>query len=208
MFITHSYLGTTRGSYRCLFFLLLKDYIQQEADFVRRLEPGLERFARQLGDQGAVVRAFKGDIENTRQHVLDKPWSNRQLRAITKTPSILMIDQDFDVFDPNEHTWVLLHFGEEPRHLNATLAHETTLERLAEAVVDPETDVFGSARALVDQATLHDGVDLIEAKPGIFGFSVDLVGVVRFIAGLREGRNRTGGGVQQRDPADNTPREM
>src|SRR3989304_3847064 len=88
MFITHSYLGTTRGPYRCLFFLLLEDYIEAQTQFVRDLDLDLERFARRFGDTGAVVRPFIGDIESTRQQVLGKRWSDRQRSEIYKTPSL------------------------------------------------------------------------------------------------------------------------
>ena len=63
MWITHSYLGTTRGRMRCLFFLLYEDYIETQTQFARELDLELERFARNLGDRGAVVRPFLGDID-------------------------------------------------------------------------------------------------------------------------------------------------
>ena len=55
MLITHSFLGVNQGDYRCLFFLLFEDYIETQYQFVRELEPHLERFARNLGDSGALA---------------------------------------------------------------------------------------------------------------------------------------------------------
>lgn len=97
MFITHSYLGTIRGPYRCLFFLLLEDYIQAQSQFVRELDLELERFARNLGDSAPLVKSFTGDIDTTRSHVLDKSWNRDQSQEIVKTPGMLMINEDFDV---------------------------------------------------------------------------------------------------------------
>ena len=50
MWITHSYLGSTRGKMRYLFFLLYEDYIDAQTQFAQELDLFLERFARNLGD--------------------------------------------------------------------------------------------------------------------------------------------------------------
>ncbi len=79
MHITHSFIGTIRKPYRCLFFLLLEDYIEAQTHFARELDLNLERFARNLGDSAALVRPFTGDIDTVRQQVLDKQWSEAEL---------------------------------------------------------------------------------------------------------------------------------
>jgi hypothetical protein len=43
MYITHSYLGTTQGRFRCLFLLLLEDYIEAQSHMLRDLDMALER---------------------------------------------------------------------------------------------------------------------------------------------------------------------
>jgi hypothetical protein len=58
MLITSSYLGVTRGEHRCLFFLLLEDYIQAQTQFFRELELYLERFARDLSEAGVAYSPF------------------------------------------------------------------------------------------------------------------------------------------------------
>ena len=176
MFITHSYLGTTRGPYRCLFFLLLEDYIEAQTQFVRELDLYLERFARRLGDAGAVVRPFAADIESTRQQVLEKAWSEDQKCELHNTPSLLMINEDFATFDPRAHPWIQLHLGRRLER-GAAGVHEfgSMLDRLAEAVLDSGQDIFQSAHQLVHKLPLSEGLKVFEAKPGIFGFSIDLV---------------------------------
>jgi hypothetical protein len=49
------------------------------------------------------------------------------------------------------------------------------LDRLAEAVLDSGQDIFQSAHQLVHTLPLSEGLKVFEAKPGIFGFSIDLV---------------------------------
>jgi len=54
MWITHSYLGTTRGDVRCLFFLLYEDYIAAQSGLSEPVRQEIERFARNMGEFGAV----------------------------------------------------------------------------------------------------------------------------------------------------------
>lgn len=176
MHITHSYLGTTKGRFRCVFFLLLEDYIQAQSQFVRELDLALERFARNMKDSGVLVRPFAGDIESTKSHVLTKKWSREQLEEITKTPGLLMIDVDFDAFDPREHRWLHFCFGARLHEgVPATYQMGEALGRLAEAVCDADTDVFRAANSLKHEVGFADAAKVFEAKPGVFGFSIDLV---------------------------------
>ena len=129
-----------------------------------------------LGDAGAVVRPFVGDIEETRKHVLDKPWQEREIEEMRKTPSLLMIGEDFDVFDPRRHSWIHLNFGERvDRGVPGVSEFRHTLEQLADAVQNPTEDVFAAAHRLIHRVRLSDAAEVFEAKPGTFGFSIDLI---------------------------------
>jgi hypothetical protein len=111
MHITHSYMGSVMGPFKCLFFMLIEDYIEAQSQFVRDLDQELERFARKLGNSAAVVKPFTGDIDAVRSQVLDKNWTENELREVTNTPGLLMINQDFDVFNPRLHPWMIINFG-------------------------------------------------------------------------------------------------
>jgi hypothetical protein len=103
MWITHSYLGTTRNGLRCLFFLLFEDYIEAQHGFSKELNLEIERFARNMGNFGAIVAPFAGDVPAVQQSILDKSWSPSELDLVRNTPAMLMIDKDFDEFDPRIH---------------------------------------------------------------------------------------------------------
>ena len=186
MWITHSYLGTTRGKMKCLFFLLYEDYVKTQSQFARELDLELERFARNLGNSGAVVRPFLGDIEKTKSHIFEKPWDERERKELYKTPSLLMINVDFDEFDPREHPWFLLHFSDKMREIGISGAQEfrTVFYQLAEAVKNTDEDPFKVAHAAYYEIHPVDAVRIFEAKPGIFGFSVDLIKAGRFLEAL------------------------
>lgn len=176
MFVTHSYLGTTIGPYRCLFFLLLEDYLEAQSAFADHLSQDLERFARNLGDKGALVRPFLGDVETVRVEVHDKPWSAAELEEVRKTPAILMIDRDFDQFSPREHPWFLLHFGRRAASMPDERLFRSILGELVDVVKDPSVNVFEAAAQARHEITAADVVKVFEAKPSLFGFSINLIG--------------------------------
>jgi len=182
MHISSSYLITRKGDFRCQFFLLLKDYLQAQSQFVQELDLALERFARDMKDSGVLVRPFPGDIENTRAQVLARAWSEGERREIEKTPALLMIDVDFVGFDPRAHRWLHLYFPEHQAD-GVPVAHDT-LAKLATAVCNAEIDVFRAANQIIHQIRLGDAAKVFQAKPGMFGFSVDLVRGGEFVARL------------------------
>ena len=171
MYITSTYVGTSRGHYRYLFFLLLRDYIQEEHELSRQMDASLERFARDIGSAAALVRPFPGDIEATQQDVLRKPWPPTAKQEIQTTPSLLMIDREFDAFDPREHPWLQIRIPLQGREDET----RTILERLAILVTsDLDDDVFRRARDLVQGQARPDLRKIIGLRPGVFGVSVDL----------------------------------
>ncbi|MFH0982764.1 MAG: hypothetical protein V2A79_14670 [Planctomycetota bacterium] len=185
MWITHTYLGIARDDKRCLFFLLYQDYIDAESQFARELDLELERFARNLGHSAALVRPFRGDIEATRSHILHKNWTPEQHKELRRTPALLMINVDFDAFDPQEHPWFLLSFGDKmTQGLVGVYEFRDALRKLAEAVSAVNVDVFEAAHVIQHEIRLSDAAKLFEAKPGILGISVDLMQAGRFLAEL------------------------
>lgn len=174
MHITHSFIGSVKGPFKCLFFLLVEDYIEAQSQFVRDLDQELERFARKLGDSAAVVKPFIGDIDAVRSQVLDKNWTESELLEVRNTPSLLMINQDFDVFNPREHPWMIINFGHRKTDYLVALPFKGILNGIANAVLDPNEDFFVAANNLENEIRATELVNVFEAKPGIFGFSINL----------------------------------
>ncbi len=183
MWITHSYVGTTRNGVKCLFFLLLEDYIEEQTQFARELNLELERFARNLGKFGAVVRPFSGDIEHAKENILDKNWTQEQLEEVRKTPALLMIGTDFDDFDPQENQWVLFNLGSRIYEgVPGAYRFREPLASITSAVANEGVDPFEVAHRAQHEIEAHDALKVFEAKPGLFGFSVDLVKAGEVIA--------------------------
>jgi len=193
MHITHSYIGTVKEPFQCLFFLLIEDYIEAQTQFARELDLELERFARKLGDSAALVKPFMGDIDAVRKHILDKDWSDSELQEIRNTPGLLMIDQDFDSFDPRNHPWMVINFGRRKTDMLTTLEFRGILDKLADAVLDPDEDFFTAAHNLKHDIRATELANIFEAKPGIFGFSINLfyAGAIlnKIFARMRSGKH-------------------
>jgi len=170
---------------RCLFFLLYEDYIDAQTQFAKELDRILERFARNLGDNGAVVRPFLGDIEKTKSHVLEKAWTDDERQELQKTPSLLMINVDFDKFDPRNHQWMIFNFRDRmTQGISTVYDLDGILTSLAEIITSNESDIFSAANEIKHDVQPIDAVRIFEAKPGVFGFSIDLIEAGRFLKQL------------------------
>ena len=175
MHITHSYKGSIKGNFRYSFYLLYEDYIEVQKPFSRDFDLLLERFARNMGDYGVVVRPFLGDIETARSHILEKPWTEHEKKELRKTPGLLVIDRDFDEFNPREHRWLYLNFGGRIYDTPVPIdEYEDILSDLAEIVSNPDSDFFKDALPVIRKLKMSGLAEIFEAKPEIFGFSVDL----------------------------------
>lgn len=172
MFVTHSYIGTSRRGLRCLFFLLFEDYLEAQRGLSAELTTELERFARNLGDKGAVVLPFAGDVPATQQSIRDKRWPHESVELLQNTPAMLMIGTDFDDFDPRYHSWVLFHFGRGTRQEPSKF--RSLMEKVVEAVDDETKSPFQVVQMAIRDGHLEDAYGSVELKPGVWGVSVDL----------------------------------
>lgn len=175
MHITHRFKGSIQGRFRYSFFLLYEDYIQAQSSFAREFDLQLERFARNMEDDGVVVRPFLGDIETAKSDLLSKEWTTQEKRQFMNTPGLFVIDKDFDDFNPREDQWLYLNFDRQIYDSSVSLdEYEDILGIFAEIISNPERDFFKEALPIVRKLKLAKVAEIFEAKPSIFGFSIDL----------------------------------
>lgn len=176
MWITHRFIGITKDDTDYLFFLLLEDYIDEQTQFYKELSLELERFARNLGERGALVKPFTGDIEEARKSVLEKGWSPDQEEEIKKTPAILLINTDFNEFDPRDHQWAVLNFGNRLYEgIPGVYKFRDILIELAKIISKEDGNPFRFIENIHKEIKAENALKVFEAKPNIFGFSIDLV---------------------------------
>lgn len=171
MWITHSYLGTNCNGMRCLFFLLLRDYIEADNGFSKDVTAEIERFARDIGNFGAVVKPFAGDVSNVNRDISSKKWTEKQKEDLLRTPALLMIDKNFDEFDPSKHSWVVIHL--EPSNQGATQLR-SVLKLITDAVKTPYSNPITVVQQALRKARLLEAGKAVSLKPGAFGIDVDL----------------------------------
>ncbi len=201
MHITHSFVGTTVGQFRYLFFALYEDYNDFQRSFVQEFNNVyLQRLARDLRDQGAVIQPFLGDIETTRSHVLAKDWTNDELREVGRIPSLLVISTDFDDFSPRSDPWLILHFGERRYGGPDGLAElDETIRAITAAVTDPDSEPRELYKIARDMTREHSNLGCaFSVQPGMFGVSIDIIEAGRYLRELIRNHRRLIG----RQPGD------
>jgi len=94
-----------------------------------------------------------------------------------------MINVDFDEFDPRRHDWVYFYYGHRLYGESADKFAQT-LDRLATSIGASDKDVFRVVRSAVYDLDRSDLEGVVGAKPGMFGFTIDLLRGARFMQKL------------------------
>lgn len=178
MFVTSNYEKIRKGDFKYSFFLNNRDCLENKRDFVQELNILIERFSRDLDDKGLIVKSYDSDIEKVRNEILDKPWNSRRLKTIRKTPGILMLDTEFDEFNPNKDNWLYFYFIRDQRFKenkgnSFTIEEaEELFDKLSEIIAKDNGNVFEKVKKILFiEKTKKVGKFL--AKEGIsYGISI------------------------------------
>ena len=185
MYVTARYAGTVLGKVNYLFLLLTEDYIEENRKIAEAVSPLLTKFARDLGDEGALVRPFKGHEATTLGDVVRRPWGNEMIMRMRRDlPALLAIDEDFDHFDPSKHQYIYISLRDSMDQFGNVKVFELQefLEALTEAVKNGE--VFETARKQLREHKQRLAWGALQLKPGIFGFALDLKKGLEFARAL------------------------
>ncbi len=86
-----------------------------------------------------------------------------------------MIDQDFNDFDPRNHPWLIINFGRRVTGSYGGLPQfEHLLDELVEVMLTADEGFFTAAYNLKHEIQATECAKVFEAKPGLFGFSINL----------------------------------
>ena len=193
MYVTTRFIGTKRGDLNYLFFLLTEDYIRDAREIMSSLTPLLTKFARDLGEDAALVTPFEGDERSTLGDALDKfrCRSDYDKRSFTKKlPSILVIDVDFDAFDPRYCNHILISLRDSMNEYGQVRIFEVQ-ELLDELVLGARINYL--FQHIGDFIKVHKkeskwslAKDIIEIRPDVFGISLDIRKAIELIRGTKE----------------------
>lgn len=164
MYITSKYLGKNEKK-KYYFYLLYEDYIQTQLNYVKELEKYIERFGRNLEDNGGVIKPFKEDIEQTKNDILSKNWDEKEKSIFTKTPGMLMIDVEFDKFDPKENQWIYFNFEQQSNSEENILKVDKLLKGICSIINKDSKDIFKEIKKIRNRITRQKGKNILELKP-------------------------------------------
>ena len=190
--IVSSFAAVGGPPYRYTYLLVVSNtYFDAVRDELNRQA---EAFAADLRGEGVLARSFPQRIYDTAREVLDKPWPSdvSDRMEYDSDPFIVVIDQPFREFDPQEHPYAvvwLADFHTDPESVRPLLQ---TLARKTKADDDVVLYLRDVAQQAQRAARAEEGADAlsaaariasyVEIKPRVFGVSIDLKAVLRDIA--------------------------
>lgn len=192
MWVTTTYVGTERGEMNYLFLLLTETYVEAQKRITDSLSPLLTEFARNLGDQGALVRPFPGDEKTTLGNAIDKGWSQDQIMQMrSDLPALLIIDVDFDQFDPKRSNFFYVSLRDSMNDYGDVEVFKVKelLDMLVEACQD--SNLFQAAKDYIANRDSQAMWDAVEMKPEFMGFSFDLKKAIAFLNLQRQRRRQS-----------------
>lgn len=187
-------LDVNPGSGRYVFLLILwNDYVNPVRD---ALDRQADAFGLDLGSSGTLVQAYPQRMYEIAKEVLGKPWQPEIAERFQSDPDpiMLILDRDWQSFDPREHPFGIIWVSRFSDHPGAVLPF---LQRLA--LLSRRGDVIAYLRDVAaheQQATALDEAQrrigllarvasYIEIKPSVFGVAIDLKAILRDIAERR-----------------------
>jgi hypothetical protein len=173
-------------------FLLIgwNDYADPVRDELNRQA---DAFGMDLGPSGVLVQAYPKRMFEIAKEVLGKPWPLEIAERFQsdQDPIILILDRDWQSFDPGEHPFGIIwvsRFSDDPVAVRPFLQRLAFLSRRGD-VIAYLRDVAAREQqaAALDEAQRRIGLlarvaSYIEIKPSVFGVAIDLKAILRDIA--------------------------
>jgi len=187
-------MGVERGKVNYLLFLLTEDYIEQHKKIAEGLAPLWDGFADKIGGVATFVRPTRGREQSTLDDALTKGFTHDQEEQIRNSlPALLIIDIDYDEFDARLHKFLSISLRDSMDDTGDVKVFE--LKKLLDELLlgASANDLFAMAESYFKAQSRKSGAkagwDMIEAKPGIYGFSLNLKKGVEFLSSLRKGKH-------------------
>ena len=179
------------GSYRIAYFLVANDYYENEVR--AELDKQAEAFAQDMRGEGVFVQPFPSHRQQTADEVLAKPWppSVKQELEAAPEPLILVLESDFDSFDPREQRWAIIRltdFDDDAHDVQPMLKKLSLMTRngddvIAYLVEAAEREELRAERTRIARFAARAG-SYVEWTPKIpiIGIGLDVKAILRDIA--------------------------
>jgi hypothetical protein len=166
-----------KGGAEYLFFVVTwNDYVTRIS---KELEKQWEAFGADLGEKGAVIRAYGKHARSTFAEVKAKGWPEDIQKRFDneQDPFMLITSKDFKDFDPRTDEWAIIWFSgfdDKPEEIYRVFG------RLAWKV-EHGKNVFEYAKSLAKKAKFQKLSRYFELAPEIFGVSLDVNAILEDI---------------------------
>ena len=130
-----------------------------------------DAFGADLGIKGQVIKAFERFAHETTEQLLAKSWPNEIKHKLKSSPDpiMLIINNDFDSFNPKEDiqtmTWFENYFRD-PQYIYK-------LFRVLSRKTRNDENLFEYIKSLTSKEKFKKWLKYIELKPGAFGISIN-----------------------------------
>lgn len=176
-------------------FLLIgwNDYADPVRDELNRQA---DAFGMDLGPSGLLVQAYPQRMYEVAREVLGKPWPAEIAERFHSDPDpiMLIIDRDWQSFDPREHPFGIIwvsQFSSEPETVRPFLQSLARLSREGDVISylcevaarEQRVDALDKTQSSI--GLLARVASYIEIKPSVFGVAIDLKAILRDIAERR-----------------------
>lgn len=160
------------GDFNYLFFVIAwNDYMTPMREELNRQ---LMAFGQQLSIKGKVVTPYNQASDRVYQEILKKNWTKgfRESLKEEHEPFMLIIDVDFEEFDPQQHRWAIVRFSDYPVAAIPKIFHQLAM------VTRKNENIFRYLQVLMTTKNLGKAASYFEIKPEIFGVSINVSAII------------------------------
>ena len=161
--------------YNYLIFVVF--WNELETEFTNNLKEQAHSLGTALDELGFVVQPSKAKATyETAQQVKEKEWPDEIIRKFDaeQFPFILIINNDFNSFNPKQHPWTIFWGSED--FSNVDQVHKLFSKILQ--LIRAGDNLFDYFEKHQNQPWYKKLFKHIEVKPGIFGVTVDAKGII------------------------------
>lgn len=183
MYTVSDLIGVSKNNGRGLVIYLTTSQRRQTTSG-QTFERMLGTLGRDLQKTGAVVIAFPGDEDVVSSRILSKDWIPKEKEKISKRPGLLIIDENFDEFDPQVSNWFHINLAEiynSSGTLNEKAAEDLVIALHGIFLNDEDMFYHLNDRKIVQRRRAAGGA--FSVNPRWFGVGID---VKQFLAAMRD----------------------
>lgn len=188
MYLKHSFIAIKQGDLDYLLFYITEEYVQNQERLRKQLNPLLETLGRDLGDKGAVIRAFNSEISRVNKELterFDQEFKREIIISIEnrmEKPGLLILNSDIQSFDPKDNSWIYISFREYLDDFGNLKVYD--VQKLFDTIknaINNGDNLFEKAHQYLRKEKTESAYKIIELKPGAFGISLDLKETFNFL---------------------------